>query len=119
MRIATAFLFYSFFIGACPAAHDVQVQMLAARLESLQSERDHKAAELRDCEKNVKGFKVAGIATLSATGIGIGINVALASKLAATKSGGSNGARGGAAADMRSSEQVSQDNADLFAELGI
>ncbi len=120
MRITPLFLLGIFFVGAVHAVDDIQVQMLKNRLETLQAERNQKAAELQKCEKNVRGFKTAGIATLYATGVGIGVNISLASELAkGNAGGGAGGGRTDAAADIRSPEQVTQDNADLFAELGI
>lgn len=109
-RIA-ATLFLIFLCAPVFAAENPQIQILSARLESLQIERDMKIRELADCEKNVKGFRTAGLATLGATGVGIGVNIALAGKLAAVReSGGGGVARGGASADARSPEQVLDDN---------
>lgn len=106
--------------GATPV--DMQIQILTAQLEQLKQERDEKVEQLRECEKNVRGFKAAGIATLSATGVGIGVNIGLASQLAAVKSGADGvktGASAGALKDTRSVEEIANDNEALFAELGI
>ena len=59
----------------------IQHQMLDSRIEKLQAEYDAKYAELQECAKSVKGFKIAGITTLAATGVGIGANIALHNKL--------------------------------------
>jgi hypothetical protein len=125
-RVKTAIIcgvFFIFgFVGAIGAASsDIQIQMLTSKLEQLQTERAQKVAELEKCEKNVRGFKTAGIATLSATGVGIGVNIALASKLAAAKSGGNSarsGATGGAAADTRNENQKCLDEKDMYCNAG-
>lgn len=108
-------LFFIAAVGAANAATDTQIQMLDSRIESLIAQRDAMAAELRDCEKNVRGFKTAGIATLSATGIGIGVNIALAGKLAAAKSGGGGGK---VDANRAPAPSVDENLRDICTEMG-
>jgi len=61
--------------------YDIELQMLDAQIESLTRERDKKYTDLKQCEKTTKGFKIAGITTLVATGFGIYGNIKLAQKL--------------------------------------
>jgi hypothetical protein len=88
---------------------DMRVDMLTQQLERLESERAIKMKELTKCEKEVKNFKIAGISTLGLTGVGVGINIALASKLSAANAGGGVGGKSGAAADRRSEQQKVDD----------
>jgi hypothetical protein len=116
-RIAICYLTIAICAAPAQAAPlDMRIDMLTRQLERLEAERVVKMNELTKCEKEVKNFKIAGVSALGLTGVGIGINIALAGKLSAAKSGGG---RGGASVDTRSPEQVSNDNKDLFAELGI
>ena len=72
----------------------MQMQMLDNEIERLTKQRDEKFAALQKCEETTKGFKIAGIATLAATGVGIYGNIKLSQKLqgkGSKKSGGSDG----------------------------
>ena len=79
----------------------MQSQMLDSQIEKLTSERDSKYEALQKCEKSTKGFKIAGITTLVATGFGIYGNIKLSEKIKG-KSGFSGG---GTLYDGRSNEQ--------------
>ena len=59
----------------------MQMQMLDNEIERLTKQRDEKFAALQKCEETTKGFKISGIATLAATGVGIYGNIKLAEKL--------------------------------------
>ena len=50
------------------------------QIARLIKEKQQKYAQLEQCTKKVNGFKIAGISTLGLTAVGIGGNVALASK---------------------------------------
>ena len=78
------------------AASDIDFtnQMLDSEIERLTKQRDEKFAALQKCEETTKGFKIAGIATLAATGVGIYGNIKLSQKLkgkGSKKSGGGSG----------------------------
>jgi len=63
-------------IGIADAADlDMQIQIANSDITKKTSERDEKLAKLQDCERNTKGFKIAGITTLALTGVGVGVNV--------------------------------------------
>jgi len=49
-------------------------------INKLMREKQQKMEQLEQCAKKVNGFKIAGISTLGLTAVGIGGNVALASK---------------------------------------
>ena len=51
-----------------------------AQISRLMTEKQQKLEQLEQCTKKVTGFKVAGISTLGLTAVGIGGNIALASK---------------------------------------
>jgi len=60
-------------------------QMLDNEIERLTMQRDEKYAELQKCEKSTKGFKIAGITTLVATGVGVYGNIKLSQKIKGKK----------------------------------
>ncbi len=60
---------------------NMQYQMLDLQIEKLTAERDSKKALLDECKKNTKKFKIAGTATLTATGIGAIVNDNLKKKI--------------------------------------
>ena len=97
---------------------DMQIMELEQRRDALKS-------ELAACEKNTKGYKIAGIATLGATGVGVYGNIRLAQeiqKVKESKSGGggyTGGAGGGVVADTLSQEQRDESSCNEFAKLGI
>ena len=74
---------------------------LDAQINELIQRRDKLKADLEACEKNTRGYKIAGISTLAATGIGVVGNIKLAKEIEEQKllkgrggSGGYNGSRG-------------------------
>lgn len=99
---------------------------LDAQIAELTSRRDKLRADLESCEKNTRGFKIAGISTLTATGIGVVGNIKLAKdieeqKLLKGKGGGSAaGGRGGGAGgpkqDTRSEEEKANSDCEMFCE---
>lgn len=60
---------------------DVQYQMLDLQIEKLTAERNSKKELLHECEKATRKFKIAGTATLTATGIGAIVNDNLKKKI--------------------------------------
>ena len=86
---------------------------LDAQINELISRRDKLKADLEACEKNTRGYKIAGIATLGATGVGVVGNIKLAQEIEKQKllkgkgggyAGGGSGS-GGPKADTRTEEQ--------------
>ena len=73
---------------------------LDAQINELISRRDKLKADLESCEKNTRGYKIAGISTIAATGVGVVGNIKLASEIEKQKllkgRGGAGGAIGGA-----------------------
>ena len=80
----------------------MQLQMLDSEIERLTAQRDEKYAALQKCEQTTKGFKIAGLTTLVATGVGVYGNIKLSQKL---KGGGSTGSKGGKLVDPRSDDE--------------
>jgi len=61
------------------------------QIHELQQRRDALQAELDACEENTRKFKIAGVATLGATGVGVVGNIALHNeikKIEQSKNGG-------------------------------
>ncbi len=93
---------------------DARIQMLDAEIARLTAERDEKYAALEQCEKTTHGFKIAGIGTLVATGVGVYGNVKLAQKI---KSGGSSsGGKGTVLKDTRSREEMVVSSCELVCD---
>lgn len=84
----------------------MQSQMLDSQIEKLTSERDSKYEALQKCEKKTKGFKIAGITTLVATGFGIYGNIKLSEKIKGKNFNGSNSGGGAASLDMSDRDYV-------------
>ncbi len=84
---------------ACFAVH-AETDYVDMQIHELQQRRDALQAELDACEENTRKFKIAGIATLGATGVGVVGNIALHNeikKIEQSKNGGGYG--GGAGGD--------------------
>ena len=61
------------------------------QIHELEVRRDELKKQIADCEQNTRGYKIAGIATLGATGVGVVGNIALHNeikKIEQSKSGG-------------------------------
>ncbi len=100
---------------ACFAVH-AETDYIDMQIRELQQRRDALKAELDVCEENTRKFKIAGVATLGATGVGVVGNIALHNeikKIEQSKSGGGYGGGGsgvaGIKADTRSNEQKGND----------
>ena len=91
-------------------------QMLDAQIANLEREYSEKMAILQQCERETKGFKIAGITTLSLTGVGIYANVKLADKLKKTSGGVSGG--GALYTDTRPQAEKDCDSIALLCEIG-
>ena len=100
---------------------------LDAQINELIQRRDKLKSDLESCEKNTRGYKIAGIATLGATGVGVVGNIKLAKDIEEQKllkgRGGAGGAGGGAIggvrADTASKEEKDKSSCQQFIELGI
>lgn len=80
-KIITVLLMILPCISMADMSLDIRNQMLDSEIEKYTQIRDEKYAALKQCEKTTKGFKIAGITTLIATGVGVGIDIKLAKDL--------------------------------------
>ena len=88
---------------------DLRNQMLDSEIEKYTKTRDEKYEALKQCEKTTTGFKIAGITTLVATGVGVYGNIKLSQKL--NNKSGSRGAAGNArVVDTRPQEEKNDDS---------
>lgn len=94
----------------------LHIQMQRAQIEKLQQTRDEKYAELQQCAKSAKNFKIAAISTVSAASIGIVVNIALKKKLDALDK--KSGAVNGKISDTRSDQQKCIDEMNMYCNAG-
>jgi len=87
-KILIVFLMFVPFVVSADTGLDLRNQMLDSEIERLTNERDTKYEALQKCEKSTKGFKIAGLTTLVATGVGVYGNIKLAQKLNGKSGGG-------------------------------
>ena len=99
---------------------DLRNQMLDSEIEKLTLERDSKYEALQKCEKSTQGFKIAGITTLIATGVGVYGNIKLSQKLNGTSGGGGKTSNvPGMVSDSRSQSDKDCDNLKKLQEKGL
>ena len=98
------------------ANDEMKIQILNSQIESLTKERDEKYDKLKRCEKKTKGFKIAGLSTLIATGFGVYGNIKLAQRLSEGTSGGNN--KSAAVIDTRSQAEKNDDSCAVLCEVG-
>ena len=110
---------------ACFAVH-AETDYIDIQIHELQQRRDALQAELDACEENTRKFKIAGVATLGATGVGVVGNIALHNeikKIEQSKNGGGysggGGSAGGVQVDTQTQEQRDESSCNEFAKLGI
>ena len=109
---------------ACFAVH-AETDYIDMQIHELQQRRDALQAELDACEENTRKFKIAGVATLGATGVGVVGNIALHNeikKIEQSKNGGGysgGGSTGGVQVDTQTQEQRDESSCNEFAKLGI
>jgi len=109
---------------ACCAVH-AETDYIDIQIRELQQRRDALKAELDACEENTRKFKIAGVATLGATGVGVVGNIALHNeikKIEQSKNGGGysgSGSTGGVQVDTQTQEQRDESSCNEFAKLGI
>lgn len=96
-------------IFACAVARADTPDFMDTQIAELTERRDALRAELESCEKNTRGYKIAGISTLAATGVGVVGNIALHNKIKEAQKGGTRSGLGSYAKhviqDTRSEEQ--------------
>ena len=95
---------------------EMKLQILNSQLESLTRERDEKYAKLKQCEQKTRGFKIAGISTLVATGFGIYRNIKLAQRLRDGETSGIG--KSEAVIDMRPQSEKNDDSCQVLCEVG-
>ena len=115
-KILTIFLILCPFISFAEEIDSIKLQMLDSEIEKYTKIRDEKYEELLKCEKSTKGFKIAGITTLIATGVGVYGNIKLSQKLKGKTSGDSKSAR---VIDNRPQEEKNDDSCGVLCDAGI
>ena len=107
---------------ACFAVY-AETDYIDIQIRELQQRRDALQAELDACEENTRKFKIAGVATLGATGVGVVGNIALHNeikKIEQSKNGGGySGGRGTVNVDTQTQEQRDESSCREFEKLGI
>ena len=86
-KIFVIFLILLPFAVNAGADLEIRNQILDSEIERLTNERDTKYEKLQKCEKSTTGFKIAGLTTLVATGVGVYGNIKLSQKLNGKNSG--------------------------------
>ena len=107
------------FVSQVFAAADIRIQMLDAQIEQLEHERAQKLADLQDCEKKTKGFKIAGLSTLALTGVGVYADIKLSEKLKKQSKGLSGQGNNSNMLDTRSQSDKDCAGAKELFELGL
>lgn len=115
-KIFIIFLLLVPFVSKADSDLDIRNQMLDSEIERLTLQRDEKYADLQKCEKNTKGFKIAGLTTLVATGIGVVGNIKLSEKLKRKNNGYVKSAR---VIDNRPQEEKNDDSCKVLCEVGV
>lgn len=109
MRVLCVFLSLLLLVPLCARAG-----ILDDTISKLTQRRDELKQALSQCESQTKKFKIAGISTLAATGIGVAANVKLYDSIKNIGNDSANFAGAGAAADIRSEAQKSSDECEMF-----
>ena len=124
MKVNKIIIFVGLFSVCAAHANTVDYidMQLDAQIKELITRRDKLKADLEACEKNTRGFKIAGISTLAATGVGVVGNIKLAQEIEKQKllkgrggggyAGGSGA--GGPKADTRTEEQKASAECQMF-----
>ncbi len=61
-------------------AHDANAVNMTSQIQRLVREKQEKVSKLEECDGKRKGFMIAGISTIGLTAVGVGLNIAQASK---------------------------------------
>ena len=116
-KILMVFLMFVPFGVIADNGLDLRNQMLDSEIERLTHERDTKYEALQKCEKSTKGFKIAGLTTLVATGVGVYGNIKLSQKL--NNKGSENGAFSNERVIInKTQEEKKDDNCALLCKVG-
>ena len=116
-KILMVFLMFVPFGVIADNGLDLRNQMLDSEIERLTHERDTKYEALQKCEKSTKGFKIAGLTTLVATGVGVYGNIKLSQKL--NNKGSENGAFSNERVIInKTQEEKKDDNCVLLCKVG-
>ena len=94
---------------------DLRNQMLDSEIAKYTTTRDEKYSALLQCEKTTQGFKIAGITTLIATGVGVYGNIKLAQKANGSSRSGGGNAR---IVDTRPQEKKNDESCQLLCSVG-
>lgn len=94
MMIKNSLLILSILVFGAHAYANVSTNYSDAELAALIERRDALKREVATCEADTKKFKVAGITTLGATGVGAFTNLYLASEIRDAKNKASSSGRG-------------------------
>ena len=107
-------------ISMADANLDLRNQMLDSEIAKYTTTRDEKYSALLQCEKTTQGFKIAGITTLIATGVGVYGNIKLAQK-ASGNSGGAGKTAGaqGIVSDNRAQSDKDCDSLKKLQKKGL
>ena len=108
MKVLMLFLLFLPF-----AVYAESVDMLDYQINELTRRRDDLKKQIEECETKTRKFKIAGVSTLGATGVGVVGNIALHNKIKNMGSGGSGGGAG-AVADTRTEAQKVNDECRMF-----
>ena len=75
-------LYPSVLIGVCFALDSVTVHSIdmTPQIQQLLQEKQDKIAALEKCEGKKQGWMIAGVSTIGLTAVGVGVNIAQASK---------------------------------------
>lgn len=127
MKVNKIIIFVGFLMVCAAHADTVDYidMQLDAQINELITRRDKLKADLEACEKNTRGFKIAGISTLAATGVGVVGNIKLAQEIEKQKTlkgkggGYAGGGSGGTVADTQTQEQRDESSCNEFVKLGI
>ena len=102
MRVEILIFIVLVIIGFLPAHADDVEDVLIARLTA---RRDELLTELNACQKNTRGYKIAGITTIAATAGGVYGNIKLHEKIENTSGRGGGSGSGGIGVDNRTVEE--------------
>lgn len=94
---------------------DLRNQMLDSEIVKYTNVRDEKYEALKQCEKTTQGFKIAGITTLIATGVGVYGNIKLAQKASGSSRSSGGNAR---VVDTRPQEEKNDESCQLLCSVG-
>ena len=106
MKINNVVIFAGFFL--CTVARADTPDFMDMQISELTAQRDALRAEIAECKENTQKYKVAGVATLAATGVGVVGNIALHNKIQSANGGtrgGSGGGAGGAVTDTATKQE--------------